>query len=87
MFEFTMWNASFADFFIQLRHYTVIWKQLLSANDRNRVCGAVLGLSQDGDCTYLFENLSVNSFKGDLSNVTTFNPPLFSLANTFKLFI
>jgi hypothetical protein len=32
----------------------------------------------------LFENLSVNSLKGDLSNATTFNPPLFSMVNTFK---
>ncbi len=69
--------------FIQLRRYTVIWKQLLFANDRNRVRGAVLGLSQDGACTDLFENLSVNSLKGDLSNATTFKPPLFSLVNTF----
>jgi hypothetical protein len=32
----------------------------------------------------LVENLSVNSLKGDLSNATTFNPPLFPLDNTFK---
>jgi hypothetical protein len=32
----------------------------------------------------LSENLSVNSLKGDLSNAPTFNPPLFSLVNTFK---
>jgi hypothetical protein len=56
----------------------------LFANNRNRVRGAVLGLSQDGACTDLFENLSVNSLKGDLSNDTTFKPPLFSLVNTFK---
>jgi hypothetical protein len=85
MLKFTMWHASFADFFIQLRRNTVIWKQLLFANDRNRVRGAVLGLSQDGACTDLFENLSVNSLKGDLSNATTFKPPLFSLVNTFNL--
>jgi hypothetical protein len=30
------------------------------------------------------ENLSENSLKGDLSNANTFNPPLFSLVNTFK---
>jgi hypothetical protein len=46
-------------------------------------CFVVLGLSQDGACTNLFENLSENSLKGDLSNDTTFNPPLFSLFNTF----
>jgi hypothetical protein len=57
----------------------------LFANNRNRVRGAVLGLSQDGACTDLFENLSVNSLKGDLSNDTTFKPPLFSLVNTFKI--
>jgi hypothetical protein len=56
--------------------------QLLFAN--NRVRGAVLGLSKDGACTDLFENLSVNSLKGDLSNITTLKLPLFSLVNTFK---
>ncbi len=30
------------------------------------------------------ENLSENSLKGDLSNATTFNPPLFSLVDTYK---
>jgi hypothetical protein len=45
----------------------------------------VLGLSQDGACTNLFENFSKNSLKGDLSNNTTLDPPLFSLANTFKV--
>ncbi len=35
----------------------------------------------------MFENLSVNSLKGDLSKASTFNPPLFSLVNTFKLLI
>ena len=44
----------------------------------------VLGFSQDGACTDLLENLSVNSLKRDLSNALTFNPPLFSLVNTFK---
>ncbi len=84
MFEFTTWHASFTDFLIQLRRNTAICKQLLFANDRNRVRGAVLGLSQDGACTDLFENLSVNSLKEDLSKATTFKPPLFSLVNTFK---
>jgi hypothetical protein len=49
------------------------------------VRGAVLGLSQDGASTNLFENLSENHLKGDLSNAATFNPPLFSLVNTFKV--
>jgi hypothetical protein len=35
----------------------------------------------------LFENLSEISLKGDLSNATTFNPPLFSLVNTFKFWL
>ena len=60
-------------------------KQLLILNYRNRVRWVVLGLSEDGACTDLFENLSVNSFKGDLSNATTFNPPLFSLVNIFNI--
>ncbi|MFN9908593.1 MAG: hypothetical protein ACK56F_21110, partial [bacterium] len=49
------------DFFLKLRRYTAIWKQLLFANDRNRVRGAVFGLSQDGACTNLFENFRENS--------------------------
>jgi hypothetical protein len=73
MFEFTTWHASFADFFSKLRRYTVIWKQLLFANDRNRVRGAVFGLSQDGACTNLFQNFREHSLKQDLSNDTTVN--------------
>jgi hypothetical protein len=84
MFEFTTWHASFADFFSKLRRYTVIWKQLLFANDRNRVRGAVFGLSQDGACTNLFENFREHSLKQVLSNDTTVNPSRFSLVNTFK---
>jgi hypothetical protein len=84
MFEFTRWDTSFADFLIQLRSYTDIWKQLLFANDRNRVRGTVLGLSRDGACTDLIENLSVNSLKGELSNATAFKPPFFSLVSTFN---
>ncbi len=68
------------------RHYSVIGNQLLFANNKNRVRWVVLCLSQDGACTDLFENFSDNSLKGDLSNNTTFNPPLFSLVNTFKSF-
>jgi hypothetical protein len=49
-----------------------------------RVRGAVLCLSQDGACTNLLENFSENSLKGDLSNDTTDNPPLFALVNTLK---
>ncbi len=65
-------------------HFAVICKQLLNANDRNRVRWVVLELQQDGACTDFFENLSEINFKGDLSNATTFNPPLFSLVDTFK---
>jgi hypothetical protein len=84
MFEFTTWPASFVDFFLKLRRYTAIWKQLLFANDRNSVRGAVFGLSQDGPCTNLFENFRDHSLKQDLSNNTTVNPSLFSLVNTFN---
>jgi hypothetical protein len=60
-------------------HYADIGKQLLLANSRNRVRGAVLDLSQDGACTNSCENFRENSLKRDLSNDTTVNPPLFSL--------
>ncbi len=65
-------------------YYTVIWKQLL-ISDRNTVRWVVLvlGLSDDGACTDLFENLSMNSLKRDLSNVTTFNPPSFLFGKYF----
>ncbi len=84
MFEFTTWHASFPDFFISLRHDTVIGNQLLLSNDRNRDRGAVLSLSQDGASTHFFKNFRENSLKRDLSNDTTANRPLFSVANTFK---
>ncbi len=42
----------------------------------------ILGFSQDGACTDLLENLSMNGLKGVLSNASTSNPPLFSLVNT-----
>jgi hypothetical protein len=69
---------------VAARHYAVICKQLLNANDVNRVRGVVLDLLHDGACTDFFANLSENSLKGDLSNATTFNLPLFSLVDTFK---
>ncbi len=85
MFEFTTWPIpSFTDFFIKLRHYTAIGKQFLISNDKNWVRLAVIGLSQDGACTNLFENFRDNSLKLDLSNDITVSPPLFSLVNTFK---
>ncbi len=45
----------------------------------------VLCLSQDAPCTDSFENFRDNSLKGGLSNAATFNPPLFSLVDTFKV--
>jgi hypothetical protein len=45
---------------------------------------AVSGLSQDRVCTDSFEHVSAKSLKRDLSNDIKFNPPLFSLVNTFK---
>ncbi len=69
---------------VAARHYAVICKQLLNANDRNRVRWAVLGLPQDGASTDLFENPSEINLKGDLTNATTFNPLLFSLDDTFN---
>jgi hypothetical protein len=66
-------------------HNRVIGKQLLFANNRNRVRGVVLGLSQDGAFTHSFQNFSENSLKRDLPNDTTLTPPFFSLVNTFKL--
>ncbi len=62
--------CKFLGFFIR---YIAIWKQLLIWND-NRVRWALPGLSQDGAWSDLFENLSVNGLKGDLSNATV--PPL-----------
>jgi hypothetical protein len=70
--------------YVAARHYVDTGIQLLFANNRNGVRGAVLGLSRDGACNDLFENLSVNSLQGDLSNYTTFKSPLFSLVNTFN---
>jgi hypothetical protein len=61
-----------------------VGKQLLIAKDRNRVRWLVLVLLQDGACVDLHENHSENSLKGDPSNDTTVNPPLFSLVNTFN---
>ncbi len=69
---------------MSLRRYTVIGKQLLISNDRNRVRWAILGLSQDGVCRDSLENFSVKSLKLDQSNDTKFNPPFFSLVNAFK---
>jgi hypothetical protein len=40
---------------VAARHYADIEKQLSFANNRNRVRRVVLGLSQDGACTNLFE--------------------------------
>ncbi len=69
---------------VAARHYANIGTHILFANNRNSVRGTVLSLSQDGACTDLFKNLSVNSLKGDLSNTTTFKPPLFSWSIPLK---
>ncbi len=58
-----------------LWEHCVYWcsvsKQLLYSNNRNRVCWSIFGISQDGVCTDLFENFSVNSLKQGLSNDAT----------------
>jgi hypothetical protein len=51
----------FCEKFVAARHDIDIGIQLLFANNRNRVRRAVLGLSQDGARTDLFENHSENS--------------------------
>jgi hypothetical protein len=61
-----------------------VGKQLLIANERNKVHWLFLVLLQDGACMDLYENRSEKSLKGDPSNDTFDNPPLFSLVNTFK---
>ncbi len=61
-------------------------KTIIDSKWQKQVRWVVLGLSQEGACTELFENFSENSLKGDQSNDTKFNPPLFSLVNTFKCF-
>jgi hypothetical protein len=53
--------------------------------NKNRVCGAVLGLSQDGASTNLFENFREISLKRVLSKDDTVNPSLFPLVNTFNV--
>ncbi len=58
---------------------------VLFVNNRNRVRGAVLSLSQDG-AWHFFWKFQREELKGDQSNDTKFNPPLFSLFNTFKNF-
>ncbi len=72
---------------VAARNYAVICKQLLNANDKNRVRWVVLGLLQDRASTHFFENFSENTLEEDLSNATTFNPPLFSLVVSFKKMI
>ncbi len=57
---------------VAARQYAFIWKQLLISNDRNKVRWVVLGLSQDGTCTDLFENLSENSLKGQCHEIFCF---------------
>ncbi len=49
---------------------------------RNTFRGVVLAFSQDGDCTYFFENIRVSSLKRELSIDTHSS---FSLVNTVAL--
>ncbi len=70
---------------VAAQHYADIGIQIFISNDRNRVRWVVLRLLQDGPCTDLFENLSKNSLKGDLSNDNIVSPPLFSLVNTWPI--
>ncbi len=48
---------------VAARHYTDIGKQLSFANKRNRVCGAVLVLSQNGACTNLLKKFPREQLK------------------------
>jgi hypothetical protein len=80
LFQLSVWCEKC----VAARHYDDTGKQFFISNERNRVRWVVLGLSQDGACTDLFENFGENSLKGDLSNDSIVNPPLFSLVNTFK---
>ncbi len=69
------------------RHCAVILRnKLFISIDRNRIRWPVLSLSQDGVCRDSFENFSVKNSKHQ-SNDTKFNPPLFSLVNTYKILI
>ncbi len=85
MFEFTTWHASFTDFFIKLRRYTDIGKQLFISNDRHRVRWEVLGLSQDGVCTDSCESFSVKSLRLDQSKDTKFSPPSFLIGQYIEV--
>ncbi len=60
LFELSVWCEKC----VAARHYAVICKQLLKANDINRFRQVVLDLLQDGACTDFFENISENSLKG-----------------------
>jgi hypothetical protein len=74
MFESTTWHASFTDFFIKLWCYTVIGKQqLLFSIDRNRFHWVIIRMGPAPIC------LKISAWIAqiwDLSNATTFNPPL-----------
>ncbi len=60
------------------------WEPIIYFKWQKRGSLSSFGLLQDGAFTDSFENFSVNGLMGDLSNVTSFNPPLFSLVNTFN---
>jgi hypothetical protein len=86
MFESTTCHASFLDFFINLRRYTFIGKQLNIDFkwQKQDSLSSFRPLTGWGACTNFFENFRESSLKRDLSNDTTVSPPPFSLVNTFK---
>jgi hypothetical protein len=59
LLQIGVWCEKFAT----ARHDADIGIQWLFTNNKNRVRGAVLGLSQDGPCSDLFENLRENSIE------------------------
>ncbi len=91
LFQLRVWCEKL----VAARHFTVIWKQLLIPNDRNRVRWVVLAfrpLTGWGLHRFVWK-LQREQLKWDQSNYLTlhqiqpctkFNPPLFSLVNTFN---
>ncbi len=80
IFELTTWHASFPDFF-----HKVIGSNYCLQMIQTGFVEQFYASHRMGPAPNLFENFSENNLKGDLSNDTTDNPPLFSLVNTFNL--